>query len=893
MHINPFLQSDSISILTSTERLVRELRGRRVALKRASGERQWDDPVFIGTLRRYCSIQWDSLFDGRQLLHPEQFLTLCKQTIDSSGSSDGVISSMAMARKMRQAERLIREFEIDVTREGHLFGPELSAFYHWHRSLTDRLKRSDYITEYDLPSLLVQSLNDGCWSPQNPIVLYGFVQLTPVEVKFIDALRERGVEVHVLEAQPAHSKALSHVAHSPEDEFCDAAHWLRHQISSVPGGQKPPRCALIVPELDRCRVLVRHVLDRELAPNALRAGVTPLDVENVPWYAFAGGEYLAELPWIRSVMDLLALKTDGNSIDDLSRMLLGFASPIEQNLNFEAAKLDLKLRAGHGWKVSGKAFVNLLTSSNHICFRRLGKNTARYLDKAGSMALPSGWADRFEEFIREAGFLDSDRLMRSELQQWQSFQDALDVLRSLDAQMGQLPFEPVYRWLDEICHTRRYSNEQSAQAPVQVLAPEEAFGLTFDRAWVVAVDSRNFPGAVEPNPFLPINAQIDAGVPNSSSGHSSERSQRLLDHISQCARGIVLSIHNQSGGAPCIPSGLVEWTEMPALRMESFKGNSDRNTIKLASTRKPDRFPEVTAKEKETLKSGVSILADFAQDELCAAIVHRLHVKSFPEIEAGLTAAIQGNLMHDALNLFWSKVRTSQNLHLMTGSELKERAHAVVRQAMEDSSEISVDRYGANMLALERYRLADLVLSWLEFEKTRVQPFEVVVCEGVTESEIQGFRFKVRIDRIDRVLGNSGKEHFLVIDYKTGRIVDMRALNSDRLKSPQLPIYATFTDLARFGIDRVDGVALAKVYSGELSLHLRSNWTTDLHSDASEGGLYDSFAQQWRGQLEAWKNRLTDNAEGFLFGDSRLRYRPHEYLGAHAHLQPLMRLGDG
>ena len=121
----------------------------------------------------------------------------------------------------------------------------------------------------------------------------------------------------------------------------------------------------------------------------------------------------------------------------------------------------------------------------------------------------------------------------------------------------------------------------------------------------------------------------------------------------------------------------------------------------------------------------------------------------------------------------------------------------------------------------------------------------------------------------------------------------MRALNSDRLKAPQLPIYATFTDLEKFGIGSADGVSLAKVYSGDITMHVRSNWAESLTESTGVADKRSVYEQQWLGQLEAWRNRLIDNAAAFLSGQARLSYRPHEYLGSHAHLQPLMRLGEG
>lgn len=891
MSINSFLSSDNITIVTPTERVARDLRGRRAFLKRTAGETQWDDPSFIGTFRRYCTDQWESLFDGRQLLHPEQLLTLCKQAIDSSGSGDTVISSMSMARKMRQAERLIREYRIDVGHASAAFGSELSAFIQWHEVLSKRLATSDYLTEYDLPAELSVALREGKWEPGELVVFYGFVSLTPSERHFAEVLKGCGVRVEIVESQVGKSSQLSHMAESQEEEVADAAHWLRHQIKSVPSGQRPPRCALIVPELDRHRGLIRQVLDRELAPNSLLAGRTPDEVENVPWFAFAGGSYLAELPWLRSVLDLLAIKRADNSAEDLSRFLLGFSSPLDRGLHLEAARLDLKMRRTHGWKVRGESFVKLLSSSRHMGFRHLADTLSQWLESSDALLLPSAWANAFEMLVRNAGYLNGDRMIRSEIYQWHAFQDALDVLRSLDAQMGELTYEPIYRWLDEICHTRRFSHDKASQAPVQVLAPEEAYGLRFDRVWVLAAEAKNFPGPVEPNPFLPVSAQVNAEVPFASSELNTEHSQKLVDHLIRCGAGVVLSIHESSGGSPCLRSGLINWDRIAPLDMKSFKAAGPKKPIRVSAKRTPDVFPKVSKAERERLAGGVSIFADFAEDRLSAALIHRLHLKPFPAISAGLTGAVQGNLIHDALNLFWSTVRTSEKLHSLAPARLKQKVSDSVVQAIEESKDVSEARHGRNLLALERFRISDLVLSWLEFEKQRVEPFEVVVAEGASICDIEGMSFKVRIDRIDRVRCSDGQDRYVIIDYKTGQIVDMRALNSDRLTAPQLPLYATFTDLKRFGIETPHGVSLAKVFSGDLQFHLRSDWAEGL----MEGQGVESSelsAMHWAGQLEGWRKALISNAKGFLSGESVLSYRPHEYLGNHEHLEPLMRLGD-
>lgn len=892
MHFNDLLCRDDVTIVTGTERVARELRARRALLKTQKGLELWADPVFIGPLRRLLTAEWETLFDSRQLLHSEQVLTLCKQCIDRSGVAEDVISTMSLARTMRQAERLLCEYRLPVDRQEHYFGVELKSFLGWHEQFRERLKRDGYVTEYELVDEMVLAVREGRWRPPQTLVTVGFIQFTPQQLALLEALQEQGTEVIHLQSED-HSKAIYKcVSHSEEEEVKAAADWFRHQLDVVPNGHQPPRMALIVPGLSNRRNLVAQILESELSPNGLLAGVQSEAVELSRGFAFAGGEKLGELPWVRCAMDLIGVRLRNNSLENLSRLLMGFASPLDQSIRFEMGKIDLQLRKRHGWQLPGKAFVALLTRSTHMKVRQLGAVIDAYLERPADSLLPSEWADSFEQVIGDAGFLDEAWMNRGELHQWWAFQEALDVFRSLDAQLGTISFEPAYRWLDEVCHTRWFSGEHDASAPLQVLSPSEAVGLAFDRVWIMGLDSKNLPEIVEPNPFLPVHVQVRAGVPTANPELNAAHAELLTAELMKLSVALIVSYSENNGGAPTLPSGLIPWKDIAALDSASFARDGRRKPVKLTSAKGGDRFPEVSGEEKAELKSGLSIFADFARDNLAGALIHRLHIKPFPQVEAGISSSLQGQLVHAALARFWIQTRTSARLHQYSEDELDSLALNCVQAAMENDKACSELRYGRKLLILERIRIKDLVLSWLTFEKSRPEAFEVVVCEGETAFTIEGMEFPVRIDRIDRVFCEDGKERFLIIDYKTGRIVDMRELNADRMTAPQLPIYSTFTDLSAFNVSSPDGVALAKVFANELVWHVRSCWTVDINESSIGGSVSKTSDQTWQNQLEAWRNRLISDARGFLSGESVMSYRPHEYLGNHDHLAPLMRLGD-
>lgn len=891
MQLNQILLRDDVTIITGTERIARELRSRRAMLKYRDGSEVWHDPIFIGPFKRFLIEAWETLFDGRQLLHAEQILTLCKQSIDKSGIS-GVISTMSLARTMRHAERLVCEYRLPVDRQDHYFGEELKAFYDWHQSFQERLSHSGYVSEYSLPEEITQALDKGRWQAPAVVALVGFIDMTPQQEAFVEVLRAYGTEVIRVDPERNPGSVMQHVGHTQEDELKAAADWFRHQLEVTPPGHPVPRMALVVPGLDTRRRSVAQVLEAELSPNSLLAGVQSESVELNRGFAFAGGERLADLPWVRTAMDLIAVRRADNNLEDLSRLLLGLASPLDTQINYETGNLDLRLRKYHGWKVSGRSFVDLLSGSSNLKLKHLAGVLDSFLNGHDGELLPSEWADLYEDVIHEAGFLNESWLNRGELHQWWAFQEALDIFRSLDAQLGTIGAEPAYRWLDEVCHSRWFSHDHDSAAAIQVLSPDEAAGLSFDRVWIMGLDARSMPGQAAPNPFLPVHRQVQAGVIDACPERKVRHAERTVDLLLQLSKNIVVSYSAVEEGAATLPCGLIDWEIHPALQADTFARDLPHSGVQLVVSKGGDQFPVVGAEEKADLTSGLSILKDFARDNLAAAIIHRLHVKPFPQVQASLSSSLQGQLVHAALARFWVQTRNSDRLHAFTDESLFEFVETCVSDAMEADKDCSAARYGRKLLSLERIRLMDLVMSWLEFEKGRPESFEVLVCEGETTFTIKGMEFPVRIDRIDRVFCEDGIERYLVIDYKTGRIVDMRELNADRLHEPQLPVYSTFTDLSKFGIGTPDGVALGKVYTNELAYHVRSSWTKDLLKSSIGGTKSPTSDTSWNEQLESWRNRLTALAEGFLEGRSQVFYRPHEYLGNHEHLAPLMRLGE-
>jgi exodeoxyribonuclease-5 len=167
----------------------------------------------------------------------------------------------------------------------------------------------------------------------------------------------------------------------------------------------------------------------------------------------------------------------------------------------------------------------------------------------------------------------------------------------------------------------------------------------------------------------------------------------------------------------------------------------------------------------------------------------------------GLDPAARGTLVHEALEAFWTAVRSSDALAAL--GEIA-RQQAIAEAVIQALQHFELDRritLPARFRELEAARLAKLIEVWLQVEAMRGQSFEVVACEAPAEVEIEGIKVRMIVDRIDQLA--DGRQ--VIIDYKTGAAIDTRNWAEQRITEPQLPIYAALVN------EDVAAVVFAKV----------------------------------------------------------------------------------
>ena len=199
-------------------------------------------------------------------------------------------------------------------------------------------------------------------------------------------------------------------------------------------------------------------------------------------------------------------------------------------------------------------------------------------------------------------------------------------------------------------------------------------------------------------------------------------------------------------------------------------------------------------------RGGGGLLGDRALGQRKSHLKHRLDISSLREAQTGLSAAERGALLHSALFYTFDELSNSEKLLSIAMSEQAAVVSRAVDRAITNIRSSTRDRVGLNVIDLERKRLQTSVANWVEIERNREIPFEVIERETSYEWQSQGLTLSFKVDRVDE-LSDGGR---LVIDYKSKATNTLRDWTDNPIKAPQLPCYSEV-------IDDVVAVAIASV----------------------------------------------------------------------------------
>jgi ATP-dependent helicase/nuclease subunit B len=845
------------TVVTGNQRAARALRRGFDERNRQHGLTNWAPPAVMAWDTWTAALWRGLLIKGHVtqiLLNRTQEHAVWRTVLDADKEWASLRAADSLADMAAEAWQLVCRYEGHRRLRSTDGSVDAQTFQRWARSF-ERISRSgELLPQAQLEEALCAAVDKVLERlPEGGVLLVGFDGLTPAQSKFVETLRAAGVEVEEWHPVVGSVQRLLVEAADEPEELRVSARWVREFLEKQPGS----KVAVIVPSLETQRREIDRVFREVLAPELQDICA----VSEAGPYEFSLGVALAEMPMVATALDLLRWAVGASPLETVSALLLSryFAMTSEERgvrAEFDAfvlrkakmlrpeISIDGLLAAMNG-STRRERLLRLLNAL--LGMRRVANRLHGMTDRAHAE-----WAEEMRELLQAAGWGSGVQETSVEFQTRRKWESALDELATLDFDGAKIDFEQALKALERIARQTTFAPE-SREAPVQVMGPLEAAGITFDAVWFLRSGDLSWPSVAGTNPLLPWAMQRELGMPGADATHDAEQAQRVTERIAASSQTVVFSYARESAEGRQRPSyvlagiGLEEITPTELVATES-----PRLIVDIEEVEDDSRVAELP---NRVIRGGASVLQLQAACGFRAFAEHRLGSKELESVELGMDALESGNVVHTVMEVFWGRVETQDALRKMIAAERERELDIAIDEGLKRIAQLSASDWDTAYVQLQRQRLQRLLLPWLEHELAR--PLFVVKRRENTTGDVQigPLHLSIRMDRVDETAGGE-----LLIDYKTGN-VDTRDWLSDRPDAPQLPLYAVVSDAERLG-----GVAFAQLRVGK-----EMGWKGFAARDGVLLNPKKLKAESFAAQVEDWREVLTNLAVQFATGNASVQ----------------------
>ncbi len=743
-------------------------------------------------------------------------------------------------------------WSLDISDVAAAAGTDTRVFAKWCRAFRRTAKKHDFIVAAELVAIIQQAYEAARISAPSQLYLAGFDHFTPDQEALLDCLRARGCTVEVLPGGRQGARCQRVTASDTENEIQAAADWAARYLTTKPTA----RLAVVSPALSALRQPIRRIFTQTLAPGAFLGDQrTPLP------FNISLGEPLADKALAAHALRSLRLLTGEQPLATVGQLLRSpFLGGFEQEWE-ERALLDVELRKTGRPLLGLDGLIYRLNTleTNHLAacqdLKARLERLALLRKRVGKAHTPPEWSQLLRTALKELGWPGSHTLSSSEYQQYERFLELFDALESLGKVRRQLSVSDAIGQLSRLAAETVFQPQSSAK-PVQILGILEAAGMSFDAVWLLGMDDRNWPPAPRPNPLLPAGLQRELGMPQASAEHELAFATGLMQGLERSAETLIASYAQAETDQPLLPSPLI--AHWPEVGIASIIGDAPRrlhNACQTAGTWQLTPQPKASGAPTAP-KGGAALLASQANCPFAAVARYRLQAAPLDEPSHSPDGAMIGSLVHHLLERVWSTLKDSATLNLHNAASLRALVTPIAAAILETAQAHRPDLYTKRFCELETARLANLILAWLDVEKSRGQPFSVLTVERDRNVTINGLELRTRADRVDLLPDGS----IAIIDYKTGASVSADGWLDDRLTEPQLPLYAVTDD------NSVAATLLARVRGDQQGCRLLGLSRSDGFGDRVDCLPSTDEGPDWATLVARWRSQLDGLAAEFLQG---------------------------
>ena len=854
------------TVVTPNRRLATVLRRDFDDTRAAQGITVWESADILPFSAFVERAYEDALYSDRAtelpiLLTAVQEQALWEIVIRSSEAGGTLLAIPETAALAREAWQLAHAWHLLPRLRSFPLNEDGKAFHDWAQRYESISRRDRYTDSARVVDVIVPLLGRAEIRKPKVLVCYGFDIVTAQQVSLLTQIGAAGCEVAFAGPEGRKTSAQRAAYIDTRDEIRHAAVWARARLEA----HRAARIGVVVPELARHRKAIERTFSSIMEPDHALPGAR----QRVLPFNMSLGEALTSYPLVNAaflVLELVGREMDFERASRLVRSPFLAGGEIEMT---RRARLDAELRQRAEPMITIDRLLTLMTRDDAprcpVLAQRLSALAA--FRKAGLFGAqsPSAWAKGLSGALNIVGFPGDRGLDSVEYQTLKKWHEVVAGFAALDRVVPRAGYTEMVSRLRRMASDTLFQPE-TPDVPIQILGVLEAAGMEFDHLWVMGLSDEAWPQSPRPNPFLPVELQCAAKLPQSSAAESLELARGLTNGWLACAQEVIVSHPRREEDRELKPSPLI--SDIPADAIDLPDYTSYREVVHRSRRIEAVEDRKAPALDKTAAAGGgTAVIRDHAACPFRALARHRLGAEGLHAPHAGLGAMERGTLVHRVLAQAWSQLKTKSALDAIGAADLE----ALLKRAAEEAvARVKRDRpttLSGRFAEIEKQRLIRLAHAWLDQEKKRGS-FAVIATEDKRHVGIGGLAFNARLDRVDEL--DDGRR--IVIDYKTGAPA-AGAMLGERPDEPQLPLYLVTAEPG------AAAVAFAQVKAGEMRFAALARDGDLLPGvKAFSESRYRDRHGSWEEAVAAWRADLARIAASFAGGDAEVD--PKEYPGS-------------
>lgn len=802
----------------------------------------------IYSFEEWLTHQWEILKQREK--NPQKVLStfqeqwLWKEIIAQSQVGEYLLDLWQMAYLASNAKRQCHLWQLAIEPTNWPYKEDTQAFELWHQAFKNKCEAHHWVTFAEMAEKILDAYKNNILQKSPEVILVEYNEIPPLYQSLLNTAFH-----HQKNHQSEQQKNHCHRAGFPsgQKELEAAIQWSYHTHQNSPN----ERIGIIVPNLSEYRSEIETLIYNVL-PEAKEIS-----------FNISIGTPLSEIPIVEAALQVLSFCNEPKtSLSVLKLIHSPFIFHLDYNnpqLINEIADLEYQLSEMGDKKLNHEAILEIVKPSGHNHWHDSLKSAIElFQEYPPKKQTLKEWHLVFTKILEHFNWPGLRARTDIENKQYTQWKECFEQWSNLSSEYERLSYNDAVNHLTQWVHHQIFHPvTPKINNPIQIMGLLEAAGLQFDKLWLIGMNSQQWPPAAKPNPFLPYRLQRHYQMPHSSAEREFVYAQQLTQRYLTSANEIMISYSASDEEESAKPSSLI--IDIPEIKANDLAFSKKYNPIQnqtrpiTKSTIDSEEFgPKVSESEKNTLRGGSGILTHQAACPFRSFALYRLHADPLPESTLGIHPIDRGILLHSVLEKLWKKIKSSENLHLLS----EQQTQSLITQTIKKSIKEKIfSHYEPVYLELEALRLQNLIGHWLEIEKKR-DAFTLFACELTQEVQIDDLKFRLRIDRIDQLPDGS----LILIDYKSGKNLSQKQWLDERIDEPQIPLYA-------LSQNNVSGLLYAVINKESMrfkGIILKDIGITDatLWESLDKSLWPESFAQL----KKQWEKNLNKLAKEFLSG---------------------------